>query len=620
MLLKCVLWLGIVTIGVLNAECARSPVPQEAASRVVGALTDGQPAEAPLDIVAAEIVQYGGTLTFLIQTDGDIPAELAGGDSLVYLWLVDTDSDATTGQPHSGLGSEFNVRAVFGSGGGGFVDVTGAVEGGGTATVSTGAREVQVTVGLAQLGNPKSFRWSVDSFGTRAGVRVPGNGESAVAIASLLPYRAVASACVVPPLLMLSPAGTASGRVTLEIRDPEGQLLCPKDHRVEFRSTNEGVATVDESGFVTVRGVPAVFGDTPVIEASVDGLAASNATVVRSTLANLGLSYSYYAGEHVTFWLPTLVDGVDLGAIAQTYAIVAVTDRAYAAEQALTDSTPFRGATQYFVVDVTPDPNTVPCGISGNPIRLGWQAGKPADNSCFILNHGDDRTPQWSVIFHELGHNFCEASRSFNEFTAVPDSPQNFTYSEGLASLCGMWVLHELRTRPEELPSAAQNSLAAADERLRERFASALAAYRAGGLNYATVNPDVLDGILYELLDRFGPGVWYGIFSTLTPSEPLPISMDSPAKQATWFLAAVVASTGADPHALADEYGFPLDMDWWPGALRGLTHRDRSHLLAFCIQPGPDARGGLLPKICSSRYESPWPGRGVAAAGGGDSR
>ena len=29
---------------------------------------------------------------------------------------------------------------------------------------------------------------------------------------------------------------------------------------------------------------------------------------------------------------------------------------------------------------------------------------------------------------------------------------------------------------------------------------------------------------------------------------------------------------------------------------------------------------GLLPEICSRRYESPWPGRGVAVAGGGDFR
>jgi hypothetical protein len=70
-------------------------------AEVIGQLTDPPhlDVEAGLDIVAAQVEQTGGQLTFSIWTRGDVPTSLPQpDDSVTFLWLVDTDEDPDTGQ------------------------------------------------------------------------------------------------------------------------------------------------------------------------------------------------------------------------------------------------------------------------------------------------------------------------------------------------------------------------------------------------------------------------------------------------------------------------------------------------------------------------------------------
>lgn len=119
-----------------------------------------------MDIRRAWIEQSGPQLRLSIETRLPIrteyPSDTYAG---VFLWLIDADQDPGTGQPHLGIGSEFNVRAVIADpGGGGFIDPTGTLPGGGLGTVSVADNIVRITIGLNQVSSPEQFSWSASSF------------------------------------------------------------------------------------------------------------------------------------------------------------------------------------------------------------------------------------------------------------------------------------------------------------------------------------------------------------------------------------------------------------------------------------------------------------------------
>jgi hypothetical protein len=206
---------------------------------------------------------------------------------------------------------------------------------------------------------------------------------------------------------------------------------------------------------------------------------------------------------------------------------------------------------------------------------VGWEYGKPQDNSGYIVNMPGNRVPQWFVIFHEMGHNFNGVSQSFNGFTLTTGSTHNATYSEGLASLLAMWSWKYLKRYGEGLGQLALGSLDSGFGNSESYFRQTLAAYRTGGSNYATMDANVLDGILMEMYDAYGTKIWFDLFSTFFPAqEPLPVAIDSEAKQATWLVAALSASAGQDLRSrFTSEYGFPIDNAAWPEILSSVQAR-----------------------------------------------
>ena len=89
------------------------------------------------------------------------------------------------------------------------------------------------------------------------------------------------------------------------------------------------------------------------------------------------------------------------------------------------------------------------------------------------------------------------------------------------------------------------------------------------------MDADILDGLLVELYELYGSKVWFDLFSTfLPPDETLPVVLDTVAKQATWFVAAISASTGLDLRStFATDYGFPVDDASWPDILTHVQQR-----------------------------------------------
>jgi len=150
---------------------------------------------------------------------GDIPTILIRpDDSITFIWLVDADNNPSTEQPHGGVGSEFNVRAVVGETfGGGYVDVCGSMSGGGPGEVTIQGNLVKISIGIAQIGQPTEFNWRCGTFQFINSTNVPGNTDTKITVTNLLAFSVPARISLTPPLLMLSPNGPNAGNLQLEI-------------------------------------------------------------------------------------------------------------------------------------------------------------------------------------------------------------------------------------------------------------------------------------------------------------------------------------------------------------------------------------------------------------------
>jgi hypothetical protein len=263
-----------------------------------------------VDILSAHVEQDGGLLTFFINTRGDIPTTLSQSeDSITYLWFINADNNPNTGQPHGGLGSEFNVRVVISEVyGGGFVDVTGSMPGGGPGSVLIQDNIVKISLGLAQIASPDDFHWRCSTFQIVNNSFIPGNPETDIAQSTIIPYTSPAKVTITTPILMLCPLGPESGMLDIEIYDEEGTLLDNDNYHLAFSSTNENVATVDSSGNVTVHSVPVDLNDSPYISVWADGIRGDNMALIRSTNSSLNIIHQTYAGNNVTFYLPANVE------------------------------------------------------------------------------------------------------------------------------------------------------------------------------------------------------------------------------------------------------------------------------------------------------------------------
>lgn len=541
---------------------------------VIGQLTDPEhgSVEPFVDILSAWIEQDGGRLTFGIETRGPIPSSVPPEETLTFLWLVDADDDPATGQPHGALGSEFNVRAVVSPlDGGGFVDVTGSLPGGdGGLPVTVNGNRIEMTIWLSRIAAPAHFHWRCDAARVVNGIVISYNGETTVAEAAPASYTPPARVTVTTPLLMLSLADKPTGMLEVVIRDADGNILPNAEHVLTFRSTNEASATVDAAGLVTARWAPVYEWQVAYVDVMADDVMADNAAVIRVTQTDLGLAHQMYFGEHVAYYLPPEIEGVDLATLTAQYQVVEATDRAYAAQHAGVGDVHVGEGLLYLVLDVGDGPGAAPCGASGNPIRLGWEYGKPAHNSCYIVNEPENRTPQWFVIFHEMGHDFTASCNAFNMFLWTPSPSHNTAYNEGLASLAALWSWQDITACPGKLGQLAVADIDRHFRGLMSAWRKSLADYRAAGADYDYLDADIVDGILLDLYDCYGPKVWFDLFSTFLPSpEPLPYAMDTKEKQATWFVAAVSASADADLRAMfRTDYGFPIDdaawSDIWP--------------------------------------------------------
>jgi hypothetical protein len=145
------------------------------AGQVIGQLTDpcNMGIDGYLDILSASVERDDVNLTFVMEMRGNIPAASSlpdYNDTLTYIWLVDADNNPNTGQNPGGVGTEFNVRVVISQNpafAGGYIDITGAMQGpgtGGTGTVQIIGNTVRITINRSQIASVRRFHWRSDAW------------------------------------------------------------------------------------------------------------------------------------------------------------------------------------------------------------------------------------------------------------------------------------------------------------------------------------------------------------------------------------------------------------------------------------------------------------------------
>jgi PKD repeat protein len=366
---------------------------------------------------------------------------------------------------------------------------------------------------------------------------------------------------VEPPILLLSPADDPIGTLTLNIANADGTPVDLACQSVVFSGGNS-VAGVDNTGQVTAYRPPQSFGETPYINASVEDASAHNAAVIRVTTNTLGLDPFALAQSNVIFYIPEQVGSFDYSQIFTDYDVARISDIAYQLEEELSGLRPFEGDVQFLVNDPGYGTDgTVPCGLSGNPVRLGTDVDRSIHNSCLIVAY-PPATPQWGVYFHEMGHNFTWASARFAHFAGASEvSNSNFTYSEGLATAEGMYAAQMMSLRADQYGISANILSSILSSVWHFGSTPDLDAYANGGADYSQITPSVLDDMIMVLADEYGYELLYRFFSVFLPSDSLfPFVINSDSDQATFFVAAMSAATKTDQRTLfRDEWGFPLD-------------------------------------------------------------
>ena len=371
----------------------------------------------------------------------------------------------------------------------------------------------------------------------------------------------VGSIRLLPPILLLSVADNPTGSLALQIRDAAGSDVSPST--THFLSSNPSVATVSNDGLVTAIMPPADFSSTPYITAEADRIPANNAAIVRVTHTTLGLSLDAFAAKHLTFYVPQQpINGFDYEQIFSAWDVVRITDIAYELEHEATGIYPFQGDMQFLANDPGHGGDgTVPCGVSGNPVRLGTDVDKPVHNSCMIVAY-DSGTPQWGVFFHEIGHNFLGEGTKTSQFMSGHSS--DFVYAEGLATALGMYAAKMLKERSLSygIPQAILNNIQSSVW----HFGSTpdLDAYVGGGASYSQMTPSVLDDMIDVILSKYGYSALYGFFSVFLPRDaPYSFQLMSDTDQATLFVAALGSSVGADLRNEFRQWGFPIDDSYY---------------------------------------------------------
>jgi len=351
----------------------------------------------------------------------------------------------------------------------------------------------------------------------------------------------------------------ARSAVPLQLKDASGSVVTGS---ITFSGYDNSLLSISPDGYVTAKRAETASEIGTWVSASINGGFVANTCVVRVLSTNYNFSYASAEASNVILYYPTSINGENISSYVTGFEMAQTLDYAYKIERSLMSVTPFYGCKQIYEVDFGESEMQRVCGISGNPIRIGWGAGGTTWQNCFLVPFIPPRSPQWGVMFHELGHNMTLISYSFSVGFGITD------YIEGLATAIGMESSCNIVDGTDRYTMSAQTraSIAWVLNRDSTNYLLSLQSWVTNGSVFSSYNADITDGIwLYYRRTR--PADFARRF--FVPLRPDYESYVSPYYSAinasgengihTFYAALVSAAVGRDLSAeFAGTFHFPI--------------------------------------------------------------
>ncbi len=316
----------------------------------------------------------------------------------------------------------------------------------------------------------------------------------------------------------------ATSAVPLTLRDSNGN---PVSGVVNFGGYDPSLISISGDGFVTALRQEGPNEIGTWVHATIDGQIAANTCIVRVLGQDYDLSFNEIVGENTVLYYPAAIDGEDIEAYVQQYEIAEIDEYAYDIQAKLMGLKPFQGGRQILEIDMGEGEASRVCGISGNPLRLGWNIEGNVWQNCFLVPFLQPRSPQWFVMFHEIGHNFTWPSYTFG----IGLGPVGH-YSEGYASIVALEAIRTVVGHPSayNIGTDAKNSLQFVYNMQVGAFAGDFQNWLASGADFGALDANIVDGLWMNYRDALGEQFCRRFFLPLQPQYQPSLS---------WFLDSV---------------------------------------------------------------------------------
>jgi hypothetical protein len=254
-----------------------------------------------------------------------------------------------------------------------------------------------------------------------------------------------------------------------------------------------------------------------------------------------------YEGQYIKFEFPKWYEPT-----LQKLDLVKTLDKCYQLEKELVaGKLPFKGEKQAFLYD--PE---ILFAHSGNPIHFGKNLIKEGD---FPFN----------ISFHEMAHNFqYDGLPGFDYLLGGEYYSKTALYNgfaEGLATLANLYITETLKEK--DVNSQAFALIENGKEKMRKDYSEALRAYEESGANSERVTPDIVDGMLLQLGDKYGWGIYPKFFRIFLKNETTDqiykLAGKDDTKRVTILVAAFSVACGDDLRDQFKKWDFPIDDDYF---------------------------------------------------------
>jgi hypothetical protein len=366
-----------------------------------------------------------------------------------------------------------------------------------------------------------------------------------------------------PYNLHLTPNSTSNDPIV--VKDAGGNTL---SGNIFFFGFDRSMLSINDEGYVTSLRAETGSEIGTWVHASFNGHTVANACIVRVLSQDYNLSFTQIVGEKTALYFPTTVSSVDVDYYVHRFQVPLVNEYAYRIQSRLMGLVPFDSARQIMEVDVAESEESRVCGVSGNPIRLGWNIKGDNWQNCFLVPYLPPRSPQWFVMYHELGHNFTWPSYTFGRGLGP-----SVLYSEGLAAALSLETMRSVLENPTGFPVELQTtqSLQHVHNLNANNFRNKFSEWYTFGADFSKIDPDVINGLLLRYRDIQGYSFERRFFMPLRPkyypeTSPIIDYIDTHGLPAmhTFFAALVSAAFEADlSDVFAHELHFPLDQPFF---------------------------------------------------------